>query len=108
MDDVTVIEVDGELDLSTAPRLCARIEQTFREPPAGVVVDLSQLSFCDSTGLRALLGAVQEARVHCVPLRIVPPRASAPARAFEIAGLPEFMPLARDEEQAVVALTRDG
>src|SRR3954464_14751966 len=106
--DVTVIDVAGELDLSSAPQLCARVEETFRDRDARVVIDLSRLSFCDSTGLRALLGAVQEARVHDVPLRILPPRAEAPARTFEIAGSTEFLPLAGDEAQAVGGLTRDG
>src|SRR4051794_19748379 len=89
----SVLEVSGELDLSSAPALCAQIEATFRDRDARVLIDLSRLEFCDSTGLRALFGAVQEARVHAVDLRIVGPSAPAAARALEIAGGTEFLPL---------------
>jgi anti-sigma B factor antagonist len=89
-----VVEVDGDLDLATAPNWCARIENTFRTPGARVLVDLSRVTFCDSTGMRALLGVVREAQVHGVPLRIVLPEQAAPQRAFELAGALEFLPLA--------------
>jgi anti-sigma B factor antagonist len=94
-DNEIEILVPGELDLHTAPLLCGRVEETFRDRHARVLLDLSELSFCDSTGLRALLGVVREAQVHDVPLRVVGPRAAAPARTFEIAGALEFLPLTR-------------
>jgi anti-anti-sigma factor len=48
--------VAGELDLATTPQLEARIEQLRREGGA-VILDLRNLLFIDSTGLRALLRA---------------------------------------------------
>ena len=93
VDGVCVLEVVGELDLSTAPTLCARVGRTFGTRSSRVLIDLSRLEFCDSTGLRALFGAVQEARIHRVRLRIVPPSAKAAVRVFEIAGGAEFLPL---------------
>src|SRR4051795_12305537 len=83
-DGENVLEVNGALDLSSAPSLCARIEATFGGPAGRLLIDLSGLEFCDSAGLRALFGAVQEARVHAMALRIVPPRAPEAARALEI------------------------
>jgi anti-sigma B factor antagonist len=53
--DATVT-VAGELDLSTAPDLQDALADLTGEPRT-VVVDLSGLEFCDSTGLAALLGA---------------------------------------------------
>jgi anti-sigma B factor antagonist len=93
--DELVLAVSGELDLHTAPQLCARVEATFRGRHARVLLDLSELAFCDSTGLRALLGVAREAQVHGLPLGVVAPRAAAPARTFEIAGALEFLPLTR-------------
>jgi len=92
--DVTVINISGDLDLSTAPDVCARVEDTFRERGASVLLDLTELTFCDSTGLRALLGVVREAKVHGVPLRIQLPREAAPMRALELSGTLEFLPIA--------------
>jgi anti-sigma B factor antagonist len=53
--DATVT-LAGELDLSTAPDLQDALADLTGEPRT-VVVDLSGLEFCDSTGLAALLGA---------------------------------------------------
>jgi anti-sigma B factor antagonist len=95
----TVLKVGGELDLASAPALTARIEATFREYGARLLIDLTALEFCDSTGLRALIGAVQEARVHAVDLRIIPPAAPAAMRAIEISGGAEFLPLRHERQE---------
>jgi anti-sigma B factor antagonist len=44
----------GELDAATAVKLTTEVEPVTREP-GDVELELSGLSFCDSTGLRALL-----------------------------------------------------
>ncbi len=90
---VSVLEVGGDLDLSSAPALCSRLEQLLGDRPADVVVDLSRLEFCDATGLRALAGAVEEARIRLARLLIVAPSRPAAARGFEIAGAVAFLPL---------------
>src|SRR3954451_22258298 len=64
---VSVVRVSGELDLSTAAQLCRAIQTAAagtRLRPPRVVIDLTDLEFCDSTGLRALIGAVGEVRVR--------------------------------------------
>jgi anti-anti-sigma factor len=56
------IELKGELDLATAPKLDDELRRIEAEGPALLVIDLSPLSFMDSSGLRALLGADSRAR----------------------------------------------
>src|SRR5215218_1028765 len=55
-----VIAMRGELDLATAPRLCVRIDAARHEGTRRMVVDLTTAGFCDSVGLRALIGSHQE------------------------------------------------
>jgi anti-sigma B factor antagonist len=52
----------GELDISTAQRLEDDMRRVEAESPALVVLDLQQLSFMDSTGLRLLITADTRAR----------------------------------------------
>src|SRR3954463_14628874 len=62
---VPVVRAVGELDLSTAGRLCRAIHgaaATAAGRPR-VMIDLTELNFCDSTGLRALISAVREVEV---------------------------------------------
>ncbi len=52
----------GELDLGTVPPLEARIEELRSSGVATVALDLRQLTFMDSTGLRLLLRLNAESR----------------------------------------------
>lgn len=104
LDGVSVISVGGELDLWTAPTLCGRIENAVGAATDGVILDLSHLQFCDSTGLRALAGAAREAQIRRARLLIVAPSRTGAARAFEIAGAAEFLPVAEDVERGLAAL----
>ena len=63
VEGVRLVEAFGELDLATAPQLCAHLDAARRERIRRLVVDLTGVAFCDSTGLRALIGASQELRV---------------------------------------------
>ena len=52
----------GELDISTAPRLEEELRRVEAGSPRVLVLDLSKLTFMDSTGLRLLIGADARAR----------------------------------------------
>ena len=45
----------GELDIASVPDFELSFDAAVEEAPDAIVVDLSQLTFIDSTGLRALL-----------------------------------------------------
>ena len=57
----TVVAARGELDLRTSPELEARLIAAFDAGAKLVILDLRQIEFMDSTGLRAILGAHQRA-----------------------------------------------
>jgi anti-anti-sigma factor len=56
-DGAVVVRLIGELDLVSEPVLADALEQADGRP---LRVDLSELAFMDSTGLRALLGLQRE------------------------------------------------
>jgi anti-anti-sigma factor len=59
---VVHLELRGELDLSTATRVEEELRRVEAERPPVVALDLRQLSFLDSTGLRLVLSADARAR----------------------------------------------
>ena len=67
MGDVVVVSLTGELDMATAPAVQEAVERAQGEGP--IAVDLRELTFIDSTGIRALLdiyaAGVQCARARC-------------------------------------------
>lgn len=52
----------GELDLATAGRLESELRRVERGRPSLLELDLRQLRFIDSTGLRLIIGADVKAR----------------------------------------------
>jgi anti-anti-sigma factor len=59
--EVAVLRLEGELDIASAPLLERAIQGLDSLDQRRVLIDLSELSFMDSTGLRALLQARQRA-----------------------------------------------
>jgi anti-sigma B factor antagonist len=60
--DGVLIELSGELDLATAPKLEDEMKRAEQDDPRMIVLDLRPLAFMDSSGLRALLAADSRAR----------------------------------------------
>jgi anti-anti-sigma factor len=99
-DGVAVVAVRGELDLNTAPTLCLAIEQAA--PP--VVVDLSAVGFCDSTGMRALMEAAREVEAGAGMLAIVVPPDGPVDTTLARAGVREFLNVAGSLPDALRAV----
>ena len=90
--DKNVLVVHGELDLSTAPMLCARLHALRdRGRAPDVVLDLTGLEFCDSTGLRALLGELREAEVCGGSVEFVVPAHGIVRRLFDVCGVTQLL-----------------
>jgi anti-anti-sigma factor len=66
-----VVALKGELDLHTQPLAEDAFAQVLTETaphPPGVIADLSELTFCDSTGLSALISARHRLAANGRPL----------------------------------------
>ncbi len=51
-----LVALNGELDIATAPALEERLNELSRDRLSRIVLDLRELAFIDSTGLRVVLG----------------------------------------------------
>ena len=82
----TVVDVHGEVDVHSAPQLRDRLIQVIHGGTSSVVVDLSWLTFIDSTGLGALVAARNEAKTTGAALRLVC-KSDRVLKVFRITGL---------------------
>lgn len=98
---ITLVQVSGELDLTTAPEFCRALVRSV-SPAARVriVLDLRAVRFCDSTGLRALLGAVREVEVRAGSVAIAVAEGGAVDRTLALTGVREFLNVTRSPEDA--------
>jgi anti-sigma B factor antagonist len=95
-----VIAIEGELDLSTAPRLKWMLLEALEAGHSQLVVDLSLASFMDSTALGVLVGINRSLDVG-VRLAIVCTQASV-LRIFELSGMDGVFAIFPTLEQALV------
>jgi anti-sigma B factor antagonist len=103
-DGVHVIAMRGELDLATAPRLAVRIDAARRNGSRRLLLDLTTADFCDSTGLRALIGCRQEVVAGGGRMVVAAAEDSAVGRMFALAGAHELLPVYEDPGAALAAL----
>ena len=90
----TVVEVAGEIDLYSAPGLRAELGRAVETSDSAprIVVDLSGVTFLDSTGVGVLVGALKGAREAGGQLALCSAQARV-RRVFEITGLIGALPL---------------
>ena len=97
--DGLVLGVDGEVDLQSCGVLRSAFDELDDEQLHRIVVDLSALSFTDSSGLAVLIRAYKHARDRGVLFTVVCPR--GPIRdLFAITGLVDVLHLVDTVGQA--------
>jgi anti-sigma B factor antagonist len=104
-DGYELLTVTGELDIATAPRMIAALNETIAEMAAPLVVDLTSVMFMDSTGLALLMNARRRVVRAGHGFAIVCPGGPI-ARVFEIADMVESLRVCPDEESARLAATQ--
>jgi anti-sigma B factor antagonist len=80
VDGRQALTVRGELDLATAPQLCAAVDAILATTPRGLVVDLTPTTFLDSSGARTLVQISRAADECGVQLHVVAPPNNGPVR----------------------------
>ena len=84
--ETAIIEVTGEIDMATAPKVAQAIESVHRAARL-VVVNLAGVTFLDSSALNMLLRCQRDLADREVAFRIVSPAEKAVHRVFEITQL---------------------
>ena len=101
----TVIAVNGEIDVYTAPRLREMLIRLVDEEKYHLIVDMEGVEFLDSTGLGVLVGGLKRVRSHdggidlvCTQGRIL--------RIFRITGLSKVFNIFDSVEEALASHAR--
>lgn len=98
----SVISVSGEVDLLTAPVLRERMTASVESADGGMVLDLSGVTFLDSSGLGVILGAHRRLRERDRSLQLV---ATAPAviKILTLTGLDKVFDVHDSVDDALAA-----
>jgi anti-sigma B factor antagonist len=102
-DERHLVAVRGDLDLHTAPELREVLGRAIDEGRSRLVVDLTETTYMDSSGLTALVVAHKRVRKRGGQLVVVNVDPSI-GRTFEITGLHLLFPLVSQRSEALARL----
>lgn len=97
---VPVVCVGGELDVCTAEPLRELLDETSESRPRAIIVDLTETTCIDSSGVAALMRTAR----RCPGLLTVVSPQDRITRFFRAVGLSESLGLRRTREEAMAAL----
>jgi len=101
-DGYTIVEVGGEIDVYTAPKLRDKITELVGSGSYRIVIDMERVDFLDSTGLGVLVGGLKKVRAHdgsmdliCTQERLL--------KIFRITGLAKVFAIHGSQADALAA-----
>lgn len=96
------MDVDGEVDVFTAPKLREKIIALLEEGSDHLVVNLEKVLFMDSTGLGVLVGALKRVKEKDGELALAGAQGTV-LRVLSVTGLNAVFPMHDTVEQATSA-----
>jgi anti-sigma B factor antagonist len=97
-----VVTLPDEVDITNADSIGEQLRAAFGPGVAVVVADLTATEFCDSSGIRNLMGAHDAAVASDAQLRLVV-RAPAVQRVLSVMGLDQLLRIYPSLDQALAA-----
>lgn len=100
LQNALVLELTGEIDLNGSVELRGHLLEALQTKPARLVVDLSEVSFMDSSGLATLVEALQISRKQNTELALagLQPRVKS---IFEISRLDQLFKIFTNQQEAL-------
>ena len=89
-----VVTAVGEIDMASCGQMDEELRRALADDGSSIELDLSQVTFIDSTGVAVLLKAVRLSSEDGTRLSIRQDLSQAVRRTFEVAGLVDRLPLA--------------
>jgi anti-sigma B factor antagonist len=97
-----VLPLDGEIDLHISPRVAVSLAQIIQKKPDRVVVDLSRVTYLDSSGLAVLIEAMQNTEEYGGKFSLAGLQENVRS-IFEIARLDQVFRIFPDVDAALAA-----
>ena len=100
--DRTVVHLGGEIDVYTAPLVREKLDEQIQAGRTNLVVDLTDVTFLDSTGLGVLVGRLKLTRTRGGSMRLVG-KDDRVLKVFAITGLDKVFEIHPDLDSALAS-----
>jgi len=101
-DGIEIVDVEGEIDVYTAPRLRELLIELVNNGFYQLVVNMEKVEFLDSTGLGVLVGGLKRVRAHDGSLDLVCTQERI-LKLFRVTGLAKVFGIHETVDQAIAA-----
>ena len=105
-DDVPVLRLEGEIDVSNVDEIRARMRELVTNQSFVLIVDLTPTSYLDSAGINLLFAVGEEMRGRQQQLHVVLNEESPLTRMVSLTGLDKSLPTHSTLERALAAAAR--
>ena len=97
--DITIFNIDGDIDINSSPEMREAFEGIASAKTMKIVVNLSNVSYVDSSGLATLVEMLKKTRSYDAKLRLasLAPKVKS---LFEITKLEQLFDIFDTEEEA--------
>jgi anti-sigma B factor antagonist len=102
-ESTTVVPVSGEVTFTNVGDFDRKLERAFGEGARNLVIDLTEVTFIDSSGLSALLAASARARERGGAVALVLAQGEPPS-IFRFRGVDRLLALYSSREEALSGL----
>jgi anti-sigma B factor antagonist len=85
-----IVTVTGELDVACIDEVGRVIDRALAARPETLVLDLSSIDFCDSSGVHLVLRTHRRAQTDRIRMRVIPPAGTA-RRVFDICCVEDYV-----------------
>ena len=102
----TVLRATGDLDVAVVPALLPEVPALV-SAAGSVVLDLSDVTFFDSSGVRLVDQLTRECGARATPFRVVAPPGGPTRRVLELVGMADAV-ASDDLATAILAVTHPG
>jgi anti-anti-sigma factor len=90
--ETLILSIAGELDLGTVPELAQRIEDKLGANHSTLDIDLGEVTFIDSSGLRLLIEINQRSAKERWDLTLKYPQDESAMTVFQLTGADKALP----------------
>jgi anti-anti-sigma factor len=100
-DDVVVARLSGEIDMSNANEVGDELSSAVPNTALGLVLDLTALTYLDSSGVHLVFDLAERLRTRQQQLRVVVPAGAPIRRVLRIVELDDSVPVLASVDEAI-------
>jgi anti-sigma B factor antagonist len=106
--DVVVARLDGDIDLANTPIVSAKVLESIPNDAFGLVIDLAEVRYIDSVGIRMLFTFVRALQASRQAMALAVPPDSPVRKLLKITHLDEATVFRASVEEAIASLRDSG